>query len=160
MLIVNPTSHLFVGFYYCFSESRLDIFVGCPCSWSPKKKYVRKPSPCSAICGWSGCPFVFSYPTDQLFCWPRQTIACCTLVKVLPGWKLLCLLYIEIEVKERKKHLPKADLNDPGNAADLKLETGKFPLQASRIEMVSHVSALVPIRLPREIWDQTQSPGS
>lgn len=98
--------------------------------------------------------------SEELFCWLRQTIAWCTLVKVLPGWKLLCLLHIEIEVKEGKTHLPKADLNNPGNSADLKLETGKFPLQASCIEMVSHVSALVPILLPREIWDQTQSSSS
>lgn len=67
---------------------------------------------------------------------------------MLPGWKLQCLLYTEIESKEGKEHLPKADLSNPGNSADLKFETGKFPLQASHIEMVSHVSALVPVLLP------------
>jgi len=105
----------------------------------PKRNRARKSSPLSAICGWSSCPSLFSYPSDQLFYWLRQNIACCTLVEVLPGWKLLCLLYIEIEVKKGRKHIPKADLNDPGNSVDLKLETGKFPLQASHIKMASHV---------------------
>lgn len=71
-----------------------------------------------------------------------------------PGWKLLHLLYIEIEVKEGKKHLP--ELNNPGHSTELKLETGKFLLQASHIKVVSPAGALVPLLLPWEIWGQTQ----
>lgn len=112
---------------------------------------MRKSSPLSAISGWSGCPSSFSDPSDQLLCWPRQARAYCKLARVLPGWKCLHLLYFEIEVKEENKYLPKIDLNDPGNSADLKLEAGKFFLQASRIKIVSCVSALVPILLPQEI---------
>lgn len=72
---------------------------------------------------------------------------------MFPSWKLLHLLYDEVEVKEGKEHFPRADLNGPGNSADLKLETGKFPLQAACIKMVSHSSALVPILLPQEVWE-------
>lgn len=67
------------------------------------------------------------------------------MLKVSLGWKLLHLPYIEIEVKEGKKHLP--DLNNPGHSTDLKLETGKFLLQASHVKVVSPASALVPVLL-------------
>lgn len=112
---------------------------------------MRKPSPLSSICGWSGCLSLFSGSSDHLFCWPRKASACCKLVRVFPGWKLLHLLYFEIEVKEGKEPLPKIDLNNPGNSADLKFETGKFLLPVSLMEIINGVSALVPILLPREI---------
>lgn len=77
---------------------------------------------------------------------PSQTLHT---LKVSPGWKLLHLPYIEIEVKEGKKHL--LDLSNPGHSTDLKFETGKFLPQACHIKVISPTSALVPLLLPWEI---------